>query len=66
MRSDSGAKETNVAPVRVIDATPDALRDGARSAPPLRIRFDPTPTIEVPPDFDAATLHRLLEVLRSC
>ncbi|QDU83318.1 hypothetical protein Pla163_04160 [Planctomycetes bacterium Pla163] len=34
-------ERTDLAPVRVIEAA----SDGARSAPSLRIRFDPTPSI---------------------
>jgi hypothetical protein len=65
-KSASGATRADLAPVRVIDPASETATRGARSAPPLRIRLDPTPSIEVRPDFDAATLHRLLEVLRSC
>jgi hypothetical protein len=65
-KAGSEAKRAGLAPVRVMDAERTASREGARSAPPLRVVLEGMATIEVVRDFDAATLRRVLEVLRSC
>ena len=63
LRKDASAPSGAIVPVRLVEAPETA----SSRAPTFRVEFaGGRPTIEVPADFDAASLRRLLEVFSTC